>query len=108
VFRQSEESKYRFRLEGLAGGGIMETLRSVLVPASHAFAVRGHDAAAAARSHRNVRLIAPSGRASFAAVFSAESFARGVPSSREKTELVMAMQSGVEENAASSTSLPAG
>lgn len=85
----------------------METLRSVLVPASHAFAVGGHDAAAAARSHRNVRLIAPSGRSSFAAVFSAESFARGVPSSREKTELVMAMQSGVEENPASSTSLPA-
>jgi hypothetical protein len=86
----------------------METLRSVLVPASHTFAVRRHDVAAGARSHRNVRLIALSGRASFAAVFSAESFARRVPLSSEKMELVMAMQLGVEQIAALSTSLPAG
>jgi hypothetical protein len=43
VFRQLEENKYRFWLVGLAGGGIMETLRSVLVPALHTFAVRGHN-----------------------------------------------------------------
>ncbi|KAG0582554.1 hypothetical protein KC19_3G068900 [Ceratodon purpureus] len=80
----------------------MKTLRSVLVPSTHG--LRGHDAV---RSERVVRLMAPSFRISISAGLATERFGVGVASSRKKTRLVMAMQSGIEENAASSTSLPA-
>lgn len=87
----------------------MKTLRSVLAPSSaHTLSARGQEAVADVRPRRIVRLSAPSSRGSCYPVFRSERSGTGVSSLRRKTGRVMATQSDVEENVASSTSFTAG